>query len=363
MTHAHPGHRRRRLHRLGAGPPSRARTRRTSVLNVDKLTYAGNPPSLAPTASGSRAIAFVEADICDAPRMRAAVRGLPPRRGDAPGRREPCRPLDRRRRRPSSRPTSSAPSRCWRRRAATGAALAERRRRRFRFHHVSTDEVFGSLGADGAVHRDDALRPELALFGVARRRPTIWCAPGTTPTACRCVITNCSNNYGPYQFPEKLIPLIILNALEGKPLPVYGDGAQRPRLALRRGPRPRAGRRCWSAAGSARPTDRRPRRAHATSRWSQAICDAARRSAGRAARPRARADQLRHRPARPRPPLRHRRRRRSSASSAGRRRRRFESGLARPCDWYLDNDGWWQPHPRRRLYAASGWACVAAEGG
>ena len=110
-----------------------------------------------------------------------------------------------------------------------GAALLAGARRpasgaRFRFLHVSTDEVYGSLGPDGRVHRDDALRPALALLGVARPPPTTSSAPTTTPTACRRWSTNCSNNYGPYQFPEKLIPLMILNALEGKPLPVYGDG-------------------------------------------------------------------------------------------------------------------------------------------
>ena len=111
-------------------------------------------------------------------------------------------------RRTSSRPTSSAPSRCSRRRATTGVALDEPERSRFRFLHVSTDEVYGSLGpADPPFTRDDA-----------RTRPTAR-TPHRRPAADHLVrayhhtyglptlTTNCSNNYGPYQFPEKLIPL------------------------------------------------------------------------------------------------------------------------------------------------------------
>ena len=94
----------------------------------------------------------------------------------------------------------------------------------FRFHHISTDEVFGSLGAEGLFPRGHALCAELALFRLqGRLRPS---RARVVPhlQAADVVQTNCSNNYGPYHFPEKLIPLTILNALEGKPLPVYGKG-------------------------------------------------------------------------------------------------------------------------------------------
>ena len=122
-------------------------------------------------------------------------------------------------------------------RAGAGAA-------RFRFQHVSTDEVFGSLGADdGRSTRRTPYAPN-SPYAAARRRPIIWCAPGTTPTACPRSMTNCSNNYGPWQFPEKLIPLMILNALRGQAAAGLRRRLQRARLALRRRPRRRAARAC-----------------------------------------------------------------------------------------------------------------------
>jgi dTDP-glucose 4,6-dehydratase len=94
---------------------------------------------------------------------------------------------------------------------------------RFRFHHISTDEVFGSLGPDGFFHEETAYQPNSpysASKAASDHLVRAWHHTYGLPT----LVTNCSNNYGPYHFPEKLIPLMILNALEGKPLPVYGDG-------------------------------------------------------------------------------------------------------------------------------------------
>src|SRR5689334_7885528 len=96
-------------------------------------------------------------------------------------------------------------------------------RARFRFHHISTDEVFGSLGAEGRFSEATPYRPNnpySASKAGADHLVRAWHKTYGLPV----VLTNCSNNYGPWQFPEKLIPLIILNALEGKPLPVYGTG-------------------------------------------------------------------------------------------------------------------------------------------
>ena len=93
----------------------------------------------------------------------------------------------------------------------------------FRFHHVSTDEVFGSLGETGLFREDTAYAPNSpysASKAGSDHLVRAWHHTYGLPT----VLTNCSNNYGPYHFPEKLIPLMILNGLEGKPLPVYGDG-------------------------------------------------------------------------------------------------------------------------------------------
>jgi dTDP-glucose 4,6-dehydratase len=97
------------------------------------------------------------------------------------------------------------------------------RRDTFRFHHISTDEVFGSLGQEGLFHEEYPYQPNSpysASKAASDHFVRAWHHTYGLPT----LITNCSNNYGPYHFPEKLIPLMILNALEGKPLPVYGKG-------------------------------------------------------------------------------------------------------------------------------------------
>ena len=101
--------------------------------------------------------------------------------------------------------------------------LPSNKAERFRFHHISTDEVFGSLGPDGYFAEDTPYRPNSpysASKAASDHLVRAWHHTYGLPV----VVSNCSNNYGPYHFPEKLIPLIILNALEGKPLPVYGKG-------------------------------------------------------------------------------------------------------------------------------------------
>jgi dTDP-glucose 4,6-dehydratase len=102
--------------------------------------------------------------------------------------------------------------------------LPEPKKSRFRFHHVSTDEVFGDLPLDGGLFTEETPYAVLALFGVEGRirssRPMAWHHTYGLPV----VLSNCSNNYGPYHFPEKLVPLMIINGMEGKPLPVYGTG-------------------------------------------------------------------------------------------------------------------------------------------
>lgn len=97
-------------------------------------------------------------------------------------------------------------------------------RERFRFHHISTDEVYGSLGAGGLFTEETPYAPNSpysASKAASDHLVHAWLATFGLPT----VVTNCSNNYGPYQFPEKLIPLMVINCLEGRPLPVYGTGA------------------------------------------------------------------------------------------------------------------------------------------
>ena len=109
----------------------------------------------------------------------------------------------------------------------------------FRFHHVSTDEVFGSLGPDGFFTETTPYQPNSpysASKAASDHLVRAWHHTYGLPV----VLSNCSNNYGPYHFPEKLIPLVILNALEGKPLPVYGKGENVRDWLYRGGPRARA---------------------------------------------------------------------------------------------------------------------------
>ena len=93
----------------------------------------------------------------------------------------------------------------------------------FRFLHVSTDEVYGSLGADGLFHETTPYAPN-SPYAASKASADHLCRAYFHTYALPVVVTNCSNNYGPFQYPEKLIPLMILNAIEGKPLPIYGDG-------------------------------------------------------------------------------------------------------------------------------------------
>ena len=135
----------------------------------------------------------------------------------------------------------------------------------FRFHHISTDEVFGSLGPTGQFTETtpyDPRSPYSASKAASDHLVRAWHETYGLPV----VLTNCSNNYGPYHFPEKLIPVVILNALHGRPIPVYGAGPEHPRLAVCRGPRRRAADRGHAAdrPGAATTSAAMPRRATST---------------------------------------------------------------------------------------------------
>ena len=118
----------------------------------------------------------------------------------------------------------SEPSRCCRRRSVTGARCPTTRKDAFRFHHISTDEVFGSLGDEGQFCETTAYDPR-SPYSASKASSDHLVRAWHHTYGLPVVVTNCSNNYGPYHFPEKLIPLIIINALEGLKLPVYGKGA------------------------------------------------------------------------------------------------------------------------------------------
>ncbi len=193
----------------------------SDVVNVDKLTYAGNLDSLAEAAESPRHD-FERVDIVDAPEVARVFEQYQPtavihlaaeshvdRSIDGPGEFIRTNVV-------GTFTLLHAATEYWR---AVGDAL----RRDFRFLHVSTDEVFGSLGPQGYFTEETPYRPNSPYSSSKAGSDHLvraWHHTYGLPT----MVTNCSNNYGPYQFPEKLIPLFIFNALEGKPLPVYGAG-------------------------------------------------------------------------------------------------------------------------------------------
>jgi len=191
------------------------------VVNVDKLTYAADRRSLGtPEASGR--YSFEQIDICDAPAIRAAFERHAPdaimhlaaeshvdRSIDGPGEFVRTNIL-------GTYVLLDAALAYWR-------GLEPERASAFRFHHISTDEVFGELDATGLFTEEtpyDPSSPYSASKASSDHLVRAWHRTYKLPT----VVSNCSNNYGPYQFPEKLIPLTILSALEGRPIPVYGRG-------------------------------------------------------------------------------------------------------------------------------------------
>ena len=192
-----------------------------AVVNFDKLTYAACPASLA-EIEGSNRYAFVHGDVAD----REAVRALlETHRPDAVMHLAAESHVDRSIDGAEPFITTNVVGtyvmleealRYWR-----GLPPAEAEA--FRFLHISTDEVFGSLGEEGLFTETtpyDPRSPYSASKASADHLVSAWGHTYGLPV----LISNCSNNYGPYHFPEKLVPLVILNALEGRPLPVYGDG-------------------------------------------------------------------------------------------------------------------------------------------
>jgi dTDP-glucose 4,6-dehydratase len=191
------------------------------VLVVDKLTYAGNLDSLASVAGDGR-FAFVKADIANTAKMRATFADYQP---DVVINLAAESHVDRSIDAPAEFIQTNVVGTFTLLQAALGywRTLPPGRKEAFRFHHVSTDEVFGSLGTDGYFEESTPYSPNSpysASKAASDHLVNAWHHTYGLPT----VLTNCSNNYGPHQFPEKLIPLMIINALEGKPLPVYGAG-------------------------------------------------------------------------------------------------------------------------------------------
>ena len=191
------------------------------VLNVDALTYAGNPHSLADLAGNPR-YRFAQTDICDASALAKLFANFQPdwvmhlaaeshvdRSIDGPG--------------AFIQTNITGTFTLLQAARAHFESLSAPARDRFRFLHVSTDEVYGSLGAAGLFTEEtpyDPHSPYSASKAASDHLARAWADTYGLPV----LVTNCSNNYGPYQFPEKLIPVVILKALRGDPIPVYGKG-------------------------------------------------------------------------------------------------------------------------------------------
>lgn len=193
------------------------------VVNVDKLTYAGNLASLT-EIQGKPNYAFVRADICDERRMRAVMATY---EIDAVMHLAAESHVDR----SIDGPAAFVETNVVGTFRLLNAALAYWRtldsfsRAQFRFLHVSTDEVFGDLPFDSGVFTEETPYAPSSPYSASKAAADHFVRAWHHTYGLPIILTNCSNNYGPYQFPEKLIPLVILNALFEQPLPVYGRGA------------------------------------------------------------------------------------------------------------------------------------------
>jgi len=186
------------------------------IVNVDKLTYAGNPENLADIETDYKdRYRFIKADICDGTRMAEIFEHY---EIDSVCHFAAESHVDRSIVKPDEFIKTNI--------VGTFNLLESARTHRNRmilFHHISTDEVYGSLGREGHFKETTPYKPN-SPYSASKAASDHLVRAYYKTYGLPMTISNCSNNYGPYQFPEKLIPLIILNALEGKSLPVYGDG-------------------------------------------------------------------------------------------------------------------------------------------
>ena len=323
---------------IGSAVVRRLVARGASVLNLDKLTYASTVTSLASVAHAP-GYDFVKADVADAQAVAAAIERL----------------------RPTAIIHLAAESHVDRSINGAGVfvttnvvgtytmlqgaleywrGLDGTEREGFRFLHVSTDEVYGSLGPEGLFTETTAYDPRSpysASKAASDHLASAWWHTYGLPV----LISNCSNNYGPFHFPEKLIPLTILNALEGEPLSVYGDGsnvrdwlyvddhAAALDLIVREG---RPGQ-TYNVGG-------RNERSNLT--VVQQICDLLDEMAGRRAAPRR--ELIRFVPDRPGHDHRYAIDATKLETELGwRADENFDTGLRKTVRWYLDNEAWWRP--------------------
>ena len=196
----------------------------SNVLNIDKLTYAGNLESLE-TVSNNPRYQFLHADICDKSAMTKAFQDFQPNivmhlAAESHVDRSIDGPMDFIQTNIIGTYNLLEVARNY------WQNLTEDKKSRFKFHHISTDEVYGDLeGTDDLFTEETSYSPS-SPYSASKASSDHLVRAWYRTYGLPVVVTNCSNNYGPYHFPEKLIPLVILNALDGKPLPVYGDGKQ-----------------------------------------------------------------------------------------------------------------------------------------
>lgn len=195
-----------------------------SILNVDKLTYAGNTDSLVPIQNNER-YQFSRADICDSSSMAQLFSRFQP---DAIMHLAAESHVDRSIDGPAEFIQTNivgtytlleAARKYW-------AGLDDTRKKNFRFHHISTDEVYGDLDGTGDLFLETTPYAPSSPYSASKASSDHLVRAWHRTYGLPVIVTNCSNNYGPYHFPEKLIPHVILNALQGKPLPIYGKGDQ-----------------------------------------------------------------------------------------------------------------------------------------
>ena len=309
------------------------------VLNLDKLTYAGNLASLEPIANSPR-YRFLQVDVCDGTAVAEAIARFRPqvithlaaeshvdRSIDGPAEFIQTNIV-------GTFTMLTAALDYWR-------GLEGEGKDRFRFHHISTDEVFGTLGDEGYFTEDtpyDPHSPYSASKASSDHLVRAWHDTYGLPV----IVTNCSNNYGPYHFPEKLIPLMIIKALAGESLPVYGQGLN-VRDWLYVEDHARALTRIFEAAAPGATYIIGGRAERPNIAVVKAICETLDRLRPRTDG-RAYADQIAYVTDRPGHDHRY-------AIDPSRLERElgwtaqesFDSGIARTVEWYLDNEGWWRP--------------------
>lgn len=307
-----------------------------SVLVVDKMTYAANPAALR-AAEGSNRYSFMKADIADQDAMRDALRSFRPdvilnlaaeshvdRSIDGPGDFIQTNVV-------GTFSLLQAALGYWR-------GLETDAKERFRFIQISTDEVFGSLGPGGAFEETTPYKPSSpysASKAASDHLAHAWHRTYGLPV----LVTNCSNNYGPWQFPEKLIPLMIINGLEGRPLPVYGQGQNirdwlhvedHARALLKAMDRGKPGE-CYCIGGNEERTNIDVVRS---------ICALLDEFAPKS---RKHESQIQYVQDRPGHDLRYAINAAKAARDLGwQAQESFESGLRKTVIWYLENPDWWQ---------------------